>query len=62
MRTVIDADCLALAVDPFSDTICAGYGDKVSLIPFHRWLLSADTAAIRARLEGILGSSYEYVV
>lgn len=62
MRIPIDADCLALAVDPFSDTICAGYGDKVSLVPFHRWLLSSDTAAIRTRLEGMLGSSYEYVV
>jgi WD40 repeat protein len=62
MRKTIDADCLALSVDPFSDTICAGYGDKVSLIPFHRWLLSTDTAAARKKLEGILGSAYEYVV
>jgi WD40 repeat protein len=62
MRISINADCLALAVDPFSDTICAGYGDKVSLIPFHRWLLSSDTGAIRKKLEGMLGSSYEYVV
>ena len=62
MRIPIDADCLALSVDPFGDTICAGYGDQVSLIPFHRWLLSPDTAAARKKLEGILGSAYEYVV
>ena len=62
MRIPIDADCLALSVDLFGETICAGYGDKVSLIPFRRWLLSPDTAAVRKKLEGILGSSYEYVV
>ncbi len=62
MRIPIDADCLALSVDRFGETICAGYGDKVSLIPFRRWLLSPDTAAARKKLEGILGSSYEYLI
>jgi len=59
LRIIVDGDCLAASVDPFSETICVGCEHRLLLVPVERWLLSGDTTAIKQSTERLLGARAE---